>query len=88
MKVICIDDTSQFYHDLPFVKKGNIYNVVEVVKNEMSFVGGHPAYIGDHYILAECGNSAAFYYKMFIQINEDQQDETTFERDYNKSLVK
>ena len=87
MRVVCINDSNQYCHDLPMVKKGNIYTVIEKRINRNNRIGNELFTLGIHYILAEMGTKAAFHESMFIPINEEQQDETEFNRNYQTTKV-
>lgn len=76
MRVICIDDTDQFIEQIPHIKKGNIYTVIDVTYSLEGVVNGIKVVEGIYYVLAECGDDAAYHKSMFIEINEDQIDET------------
>lgn len=81
MRVVCIEDAHQFRSDAPHVKKGNIYTVVEEEdEKNLSAFEGFAVTPGTHYVLLECGIEYAYHQSMFLKINEDQQDETEFER--------
>lgn len=88
MKVVCIDDTDQYCKDIASVKKGNIYTVIDFYRLDSPKIirDQYSCKAGCYYILAECGNGVGFHESMFIEINENQMDETTFERTYNKEL--
>lgn len=75
MRVVCINDGKQYFDHLPKVKKGNMYTVI----NEFDY-DGKRGIGGKYYVFVETGNSVAFHHSIFININEDQQDETEFER--------
>lgn len=82
MRVVCINDSHQFRSDAPLVKKGNIYTVIDQEgENNLSASEGFAVTPGTHYVLLECGAEFAYHHSMFIKINEDQQDETEFERE-------
>lgn len=88
-KVVCIDESCQPLEvdGVARVKKGNVYTVVETIfskeerKDNIRYIGG------TYYILAECGNLVGYHDSMFIEINEIQQDETEFERNYKTEKV-
>lgn len=90
MRVVCIDDAKQKF--TPFVKKGNIYTVLEeyvVGDNKFHTIDGikYQCVPGVYYKFLETGKSTGFLSTKFVAINEDQQDETEMERDYNKSVA-
>jgi hypothetical protein len=86
MRVICIDDSDQIGKG-PFVKQGNIYTVMEqrFCKAWANKYSEGPS--GNYYTLVECGNKYEYHSSLFITINEDQADETTFERNYKSETV-
>lgn len=89
MRVICIDDTEQPIMDasMPAVKMGNIYTVIDSKKSSGKSKNGYTYPKGTYYILAECGDETGYHESMFVTINENQIDETEFERNYQKELV-
>jgi hypothetical protein len=86
MRVICIE-TVRTENGCPQLTKGNIYTIFD----QQTVIGfrrnGHRAEDGVYYKLAEIGSHALYHHSAFIQINEDQQDETEFERNYQKEKV-
>ena len=91
MRVICIDDKEQYdkeqYDEGPNVIKGHIYTVVEINKREYSEDDLYTYDAGDYYTFVECGDDNEYLADMFIQIIENQQDETEMERNYQKETV-
>jgi len=85
MRVICIDDREQpeIFKGLPFVKKGNVYNVLDTKYSKEIRKDGIRYYEGNYYLLAECGGGVGYHESLFITINEDQQSEREMERNYN-----
>lgn len=75
MRVVCIKDPSQWILDekaknIPIPKKGDICTVLKhIEQNKKRFL-----------ILIEYGNKNAYWEGNFVEINEDQQDETEMER--------
>lgn len=89
MRVVCIDEKQQGSAEGPSVKRGNLYTVIDVLKEdntEYEVNSGWRAEKGDYYILAEIGDQHAFHTSLFLQINEDQKDETEMERESTKEL--
>lgn len=87
MKVICIDDSDQLPPE-PMVKKGHVYTVVEENRRKRRQTKDWVCPAGIFYTLIEMGGDVEFYYKRFVKVIEDQQDEKEFERNYNKQVVK
>jgi hypothetical protein len=86
MRVICINDNEQ-YDEGPKVIKGHIYTVVGINKIGYFEDELYTYDAGDYYILAECGDDDEYLADAFIQIIENQQDETEMERNYQKETV-
>lgn len=83
MRVVCIDESEQDNHNIggPTVKLGKIYTVLEILNHKKMKCASYfnPAK-GQYYVLIETGDRYAFHSSLFLPINEDQQDETEFER--------
>lgn len=93
MRVVCIDESCQDYAetDIPRIKRGCVYTVIEE-SNEPEEINETSEFIftvpsGIYYTLLECGSESMYHSEMFIAINEDQQDETEFEREVLKDKV-
>ena len=86
MRVFCKDDKGQVSHE-PMVVKGRIYTVIEETFYKKESEGSYTTPRGTYYTLAEMGFEYAYHSSMFMPIEEDQQDETEFERNYKKELV-
>jgi hypothetical protein len=87
MRVVCIETSfSPVDKTIPDIEKGKIYTVVEIIEdkeNEFetdSYIVTNPG--GFYYVLAETGSENMYHESLFIKIEEDQQDEETFERNY------
>lgn len=77
MRVVCIDDDLGRNDDLfPPLQKRKIYHPI----NEREVDGLN------YYALAECGERFGYWTGMFIEIEEDQPDETDFPP-YQRALV-
>lgn len=79
-KVVCIDDSNQ--NELPnchYVKKGKIYTVVEVYKC--------PIRKRDYYQFIETGVDTGYFTGMFIEIEDDQLDETEMVKQRNENFI-
>ncbi len=74
MRVICIDDSEQ-YADGVHVKKGNVYTVLDKLFIKGFHKDGYRYDTGTYYQLIECGTDGCYLSEMFLEINEDQQDE-------------
>ena len=81
MRVICIEDKDQFDEPCP-VKKGRIYTVLDALNLKREEFDGYYHRAGIWYRLMEMPHDKAYMSDMFIEIEEDQQDETEFERNY------
>ncbi len=95
MRVICIDDSGQNYEEgYPHVKRGRIYTVMSNHNEEEKIVVDEQRKVrikyvaGEYYTLAEMGDEPGYHSSMFMVIEEDQQDETEFERNYEKEKIK
>lgn len=90
-KVVCIEDRSDYTKEHPSVKRGRMYTVVdtrtekeETVRHKNVLIKYLP---GEYYSLAEMGKESWYHHSLFIKIDEDEIDETQFERNYKKELV-
>lgn len=81
-KVVCIKDDEQG-DDVYRVKKGRIYTVIEEGYRDFSEDYRYIYQAGVYYTLAEMGDNVEFYSGAFLDIEEDQQDETEMIREYN-----
>jgi hypothetical protein len=82
-KVICINGEAHCEAGCTNVVKGNMYHVIDDMINEKKIVRGHRSATGLYYKLIETG--FWYHHDLFIIVNDNQQDETTFEhyRQYN-----
>ena len=86
MRVVCIE-SAKVMEACPKIIKGNVYTVIGE-KNITGWKRGlWTAVDGLYYELLEVGDKAYYHHSAFVIINEDQQDETEFERNYKKELV-
>lgn len=79
MRVVCIR-TGKAETDVTPVVVGNLYTVLEVKDNNDLRPNDSRVSKGKYYKFIE--KKGWHHESMFIPINEDQQDETTFERNY------
>lgn len=80
MRVVCVDDNNQNeLPNCPFVKKGKVYTVLEVYHC--------PIRDKDYYVFFETGSDNGYLTTMFIQIEEDQQDETELLKERESNLI-
>lgn len=83
-KVVCIDDGDHYPKK---IKKGCVYTVLD----EIFYKGGKDdeyTYLpGKYYSLIETGEDDLFHFSMFLPIQEGQQDETTFERNFQTQTI-
>lgn len=84
MRVVCIRD-GLHKPDSATVKRGNIYTVVGEKEVAEKIEGEYRTIGGLYYYIVEIDCFA--HSRLFVAINEDQQDETEFEREYNKEKV-
>ena len=87
MRVICIYDNDQDGDDIPSVIKGNIYTVINSKYIPQEEDEHYEYDAGIYYTLIEMGGENCYHSSMFLPINENQQDETEFTRNYNKELA-
>ena len=83
MRVVCIDDSKMDLDGLPKPKKGSIYTVLTSKHYDSKLVQGkYWSNEGVYYTLVELGKRCAYAANAFVVINEEQQDETEFNRNY------
>lgn len=80
MRVVCISDKDQYLDGEPSVIKGNVYTIAEENYREESSDDFSTWPAGVYYSFIETGDNVEYHSSAFLKINEDQQDETEFER--------
>lgn len=73
MKVVCIDDNCICDDNVVLLRKGNIYTVIDSAPVEKHTSKGKRVVSGVYLKLIETGHW--YHESLFIQINENQQDE-------------
>lgn len=86
-KVVCVNEKEQSSVDKPKVLKGRTYTVIDTVYEKKQISGGiiHPA--GTYYVLLEMPPDIGYHASLFIDLIEDQQDETEFNRNYKTEQI-
>lgn len=79
MRVVCIKDGTGKPNE-PSVIKGNVYTVIDQIEIKNTWDGSFRYKDGTYYKLIEYVLNWA-HSDLFVVINEDQQDETEFERE-------
>ena len=88
MRVVCVDDKWPLEDKCPKLVMGNIYHVTDTIKvNSFRTSSGKLADSGIYYVLFEMGKIPVYHSSLFVEINENQQDETEIAKQREQVLI-